>query len=264
MKVLLLAFLFLLIADLSYSQSQVPPPTPPKAGHQPKTDPGQQHENTAIDQRGTETFPLFIKVIPSFSVNPEPSKEHEQTRDYTSSEWWLVYVTAILTVVTLVLAIFTGNLWASTKKTSEYELRAYVGVERVSIEGSFASTNCWSLSIENFGKTMVLNDVVKISTVQIIGEGCSNGQWIIAGNPIVRKTIAIMPNESVGFKYPITLQPVGHASIRLNIRIDYYDIFDQPHHTYVCFTNGKKNITLTENWTVEQCDNYGSQHNSAE
>jgi hypothetical protein len=96
--------------------SNPPSPTPPKASHQPEANPGQQKQYPAADQRGTETSPLFIKVIPPLAIDPEPAKEYEEARDYSSAEWWLVYVTVGLSAITLVLAIFTGWLWNATRK----------------------------------------------------------------------------------------------------------------------------------------------------
>jgi hypothetical protein len=95
-------------------QSQPPPPAPSKASHKPEANPAQHNETSAKDQRGTEPSPLFIKVIPSTTVEPEPSKEHEKTRDYTSSEWWLIYLTGALSFITLILALYTGKLYRAT------------------------------------------------------------------------------------------------------------------------------------------------------
>jgi len=53
--------------------------------------------------------------------------------DYSSHEWWLVYLTAALALITLGLAVYTAFLWSATKKmvagaenSSKKQLRAYV------------------------------------------------------------------------------------------------------------------------------------------
>ena len=92
-----------------------PSPTPPEAGHKPESH-SEQHEQGAVtDQRGTENAPVFIKVIPPLALEPYSVKENDKHHDYTSPEWWLVYITATLVAVTFGLMIYTAFLWRSTQ-----------------------------------------------------------------------------------------------------------------------------------------------------
>jgi len=72
-------------------------------------------------QRGTESIPLFVKIVsPSDQKNfDDIGKNHnnESTHEWWGSpEWWLVILTGALVLATLVLAFVTYWLWSATKK----------------------------------------------------------------------------------------------------------------------------------------------------
>lgn len=236
---------FLVFISVSFAgTSQPPSPAPSKSSQKPEANPAQHEEAPAKDQRGTETSPLFIKVAPSQTVEPEPSKEHEKARDYTSAEWWLVYVTGFLTAVTLVLAIFTGWLWNATKKlvqgaddTARRQLRAYIsmiGAEDVKGEGGhfgfrvrFKNTGqtpaydviagAW-VSIAPFPRTDPLPDVpITEKSRSTFGPGIDSG--------LFPSRSALMPSELAGIE-DMTL------AIYIHGRIEYRDAFDKPRTTH--------------------------------
>ncbi len=145
MKTLTIVFVILLACS-AWAQSQVPSPAPSESGHKPKANPAQHEEASAKDQRGTETSPLFIKVVPPTAIEPEPTEEHEKARNYTSSEWWLVYLTGALSAVTFVLALYTGKLYRATvalgkdaKTTSDRQAGEMQETLRIARESSKAS-----------------------------------------------------------------------------------------------------------------------------
>ena len=109
--------LSLLIA--SEASSQPLSPSPPITSHQQEVNPKQHELNLTTDQRGTETSPVFIKVIPPSSVQPQPVTETKSQNDYASPEWALVYVTIVLVVFTAGLMIYTARLWHSTRALAE-------------------------------------------------------------------------------------------------------------------------------------------------
>ncbi|HXC65822.1 MAG TPA: hypothetical protein VN638_00300, partial [Nitrospiraceae bacterium] len=53
------------------------------------------------------------------TVEPSPAKGAEHGRDYTSAEWWLVYITGALVLATSGLIIYTARLWGATKSLAE-------------------------------------------------------------------------------------------------------------------------------------------------
>ena len=99
--------------------SNPPAPAPSKASDQPETNPKKHKKTTTTDQRGTESSPVYIKVVPSLSVEPQTPKETDEHRDDKSSEWWLVYITGTLVAATIGLMIYTGKLWGATKAMAE-------------------------------------------------------------------------------------------------------------------------------------------------
>ena len=119
MRVFLLAVLCFLIAGLSYAESKEPPPAPAKAEQKNQTPAKHNQGSTSTDQRGAESSPLFIKVVPSLSIEPSPAEHAKQANDYTSPEWGIVWATLILAVITAILAGYTAKLWGATKSLAE-------------------------------------------------------------------------------------------------------------------------------------------------
>jgi hypothetical protein len=115
MRYILIALtLALLGVGVVGAQSQDLPTAPAKAEQKPQAGAKHKQQHPSTDLDGTESAPLFVKVTPHLPIEPRPA-EH----DYSSSEWWLVYITGFLVVVTAVLAGYTAKLWGSTKSLAE-------------------------------------------------------------------------------------------------------------------------------------------------
>lgn len=112
-----LVLLICLVAGRAYSNP--PSPAPPKAEQKNQEHTQDNQKPTSTDQRGTESSPLFIKVIPPLTVEPSPTEHAQQSNGYTSPEWWLVWVTLILAAITAILAGYTAKLWGATKSLAE-------------------------------------------------------------------------------------------------------------------------------------------------
>jgi hypothetical protein len=114
-----LALLLLLmpIANVQ-AESQPPSPTPSKAieSHNSYSEKSQNY-TAKPQQRGTEAVPSVVKVIQSSASEPKANKNAKSTNDKSLPEWWLVYVTAILVLVTFGLAIYTAKLWQTTRQS---------------------------------------------------------------------------------------------------------------------------------------------------
>jgi hypothetical protein len=90
----------------------------PKKSSLPKPDLPKQ------DLRGTETSPFLIKVLPPVTIEHHSTEQHstepaEAPANYMSPEWWLVYITGLLAVITGALATYTWKLWRATKTLAE-------------------------------------------------------------------------------------------------------------------------------------------------
>jgi len=138
--------------------SNPPAPSPPKATTEPKTDAGHDQDQAADNKRPAENSLTRVELLKTPVVQIEPSEKAEKARDYTSSEWWLVYLTAALSVITGYLALFTGKLFRATARAGEDAKcvqRAYIQVNdldepiELGEDGSFFG----SFRIRNYGNT---------------------------------------------------------------------------------------------------------------
>jgi hypothetical protein len=112
-----LLLLSCLIADHAFSNP--PPIAPSKAEEKNQANTKDKEQSASTDQRGAESSPLYIKVIPPLPIEPGPTDHAKQSNDYTSPEWWIVWVTLILSVITAILAGYTAKLWGATKSLAE-------------------------------------------------------------------------------------------------------------------------------------------------
>lgn len=60
-----------------------------------------------------------IPLILIFAYDACLASATNSDRNYTASEWWLVYLTGLLSAFTLGLMLFTAKLWRTTLKLSE-------------------------------------------------------------------------------------------------------------------------------------------------
>jgi len=101
----------ILIAGIAHSQE----PTPASVNSAAKSEQKafNHKKQTATDTRGTKDFPAVIEIGKSSVIQVEATEKH---RNYTDSEWWLVYLTGALAVITFFLALYTGLLYRATVK----------------------------------------------------------------------------------------------------------------------------------------------------
>ncbi|MEO7863413.1 MAG: hypothetical protein ABIU05_23850, partial [Nitrospirales bacterium] len=80
--------------------------TPPNVEQKSQTHTKDKEQPTITDRRGTESSPVFIKVLPPLPVEPNPAEHAQRSSGFTSPEWWLVWVTLSLAAITAFLAIY--------------------------------------------------------------------------------------------------------------------------------------------------------------
>jgi hypothetical protein len=85
-----------------------------------KTPTKDNQEGTSTDQRGTESSPLFMKVVPPLPIKPSPADHAKQTNDYVSPEWGIVWVTFIL-------AGYSAKPWGATKSLAKMPRKLLTG-----------------------------------------------------------------------------------------------------------------------------------------
>jgi hypothetical protein len=112
-------FLLPLALMIGSVQSQEPTPSSGNTIEKPKSQSQKNEKRAAKDQRGTGASPLIVKVLPTQGANPPTPESAKKQHDYTSAEWWLVYITGTLAVFTLGLMLYTARLWGATVKLGE-------------------------------------------------------------------------------------------------------------------------------------------------
>lgn len=106
--------LFLLCGVGVCAESKLPFPSAADSTAQPKS----QHQKTDSKADSNKPTSQNIPPIKETSKTPiiqvETTDKTEKRHDYSSSEWWLVYLTFALALVTLGLAIYTAKLYRAT------------------------------------------------------------------------------------------------------------------------------------------------------
>lgn len=115
----LLAVLLLSVASVANSALEPPTPSRTDAVSQQKGDAAQQNANSKSNERATKSPTAVIEISPATVLKVEATNKTENHHDYASSEWWLVYLTGALVLVTLGLAIYTARLYRATVKLGE-------------------------------------------------------------------------------------------------------------------------------------------------
>jgi len=167
----LLILALLLSVELAQADSNPPSPTPAKSATKPKADTAQHENNAEPNKRGTKKFPASIEISKSPVIQTEATDKTEKRRDYSSSEWWLVYITGTIAFFTLGLMIYTGKLWGATKTLMERAEQTTKTIERAYITMSHLPPGLFlkyqlrpfeiQLKIENYGNTpATVTDIV--------------------------------------------------------------------------------------------------------
>jgi hypothetical protein len=93
-----------------------PAPTPSKTASQPQTNIGHDEKKSESDNRGTKEIPMVVEISKAPVIHVETADKPERARDYASAEWWLVYVSATVAIITIALALYTALLYRATVK----------------------------------------------------------------------------------------------------------------------------------------------------
>jgi hypothetical protein len=125
-----------------------------------KTDAPGDQKGSYGDQGGTQSAPLFVKIVPSEGADKPADKGHGPENNEASEEGGLVLPTWVLAVATVLLFAFTAALWKSTSNLvkserahAERELRAYLSVEPGGINFSGTPGQCMGhIIVRNVGK----------------------------------------------------------------------------------------------------------------
>ena len=222
----LIAIAFLLMVGIVHSQE------PPKGNA--------KQQKAATEQRGTEKAPIFVKT-PGPTTQVERDSEHYEKLEKPENERRITSATVALAWITGFLAFFTFGLWIATyrlvkdaKDTAKNELRAYVGIQDITVrrlpEGIFQAV----VTVVNGGRTPAysfrrfLNVGVFDATHTSFGVGELTSPMPMAPNTPtpMRKVLPIISQEDVD------RVSAPHAARHVFVwgRIEYKDIFKVPQH----------------------------------
>jgi hypothetical protein len=101
--------------------------------------------------------------------------------DYSSSEWWLVYLTGGLVMVTLGLAIYTAKLWGATKTLSQ-DARATAERQAGEVRESLAISTRMVETMERNAERQ-LRAYLTVRTGKIFVDERKEGQWWLEWSP---------------------------------------------------------------------------------
>jgi len=112
----ILAFALLLAGGGAYAAESSPLPDGNAISKQQQTANSSYSPDTK--DQAANAFPSIIKIIPTAPLQIEASEREEQRHGFSSAEWWLVWVTLALAVITGTLAWFTFGLWKDARDAS--------------------------------------------------------------------------------------------------------------------------------------------------
>lgn len=256
-------FLLLVLVGSAWAQSQeIKKPIPPTTNETKGA--SKTKDNTKGKETITVEFPPAINITMGGKLEVKTENEDTTRNDEGThlAEWLVALFTGLLVFVTGWLVYYTKNLWGATGKlvigadnTARHELRAYMGVatNRILKGQGEREPHCVELVIQNFGKTMAKDTQVWINAT-ITNEA-------ITDFPLGErksKTV-VMPHESLGFQHDIGLPKTTPGRIYLWGRIEYKDVFEEPHWTTFRFMDDKSawltSMTgQTPGWTTKTCD----------
>jgi hypothetical protein len=196
------------------SMSQPPSPTPPETVQQPNPN-AEKHQQSP-------------KVSPAISDQPQPTNHADKKKDYTSPEWWMVYITGVLVLVTACLAWYTAGLFGVTKRLADDaqqtsnrqagEMRESLNIAAISAE---AAAKNFNLSREDHIATHRPHIRVRKIAVHKDKKGALGVQYIVVnagagrGRIIETGTRLWLPN-----KWPSIIQDFRASNIQQRDNIE--------------------------------------------
>lgn len=261
--------LLCLVAVPAYSKD--PPQAPRVETKEQAKDSPPANQNPNHNSQ-TVTVPPPISLQQASNIDAKKTSEDAQRGSDEASEYWtlgshrvkvtdtlLVGFTALLFGATLFLYFATRSLVIGADTTAKHELRAYMGVDHVTIQGEYRGgpPGFGKFTIRNFGKTLAQD-----AQIWIVGTLVTAGDITVFPLGERKSKTVVMPNEAIGFDEPIDkskedveLVRIGVGSAYLWGRIEYRDVFGEPHWTTFRFVSSKPWITEDmTGWDVKTCD----------
>lgn len=165
------------------AESQIPVPIGAETTNKPQPQPKTSQTKTGNKKIATD-IQSRIEISKAPIIQVETVNKSEIRRDYSSSEWYLVYLTFILAAVTLGLAIYTAKLYHATVKLGEdakdTSTRQAIEMER-SLAISKEAAEAAKKTAEVAEKAMILTErpYVFVSNVSRFQRDAIDGRYFV-------------------------------------------------------------------------------------
>lgn len=106
-------------AGSMYAVSNPPSPTPTESSNPPQARASQTEQKTTHEERGSDKLPIAVKLLNTGKSAEEAKQEAEAEHGKASREGWLVVLTGVAALATVLLTIITGSLAKYTYKLWE-------------------------------------------------------------------------------------------------------------------------------------------------
>lgn len=250
----------LLFAALSFSGYSLAETQP---SPQVQTEKTKQYSQTG--ERGTDKFPLTVKIAPAPDADVNAAKEEKHRQEKAEEDRKLTYATITLAAITFFLALFTAALWYATRKlvidakdTSKRQLRAYVALEDIFFEG-----NVPKIRIKNHGQTPAHQ--MTIWTNATDSEPVATFQYQYPSDDATVNEQMLHPQQiytaraSTGIPYTIAT-----AGFFLYGRLIYRDIYDHWWVTRFCHLHDGEGIFMPHCQHNREDGSYSSEQKALE
>jgi len=264
--------IFLLFATIIFVNAESP--------NQPTKESIKSKQVPKNEQRGSDQFPMVVKVIPPTINAEEADTDRQERKEKQESDWWLVKLTAVLALIGTIQVIVFGwqarrlrqsvkatEIAAKAAKDSANNIptteRAYVfaTIEKPKLHPVYnkdmGHEGCYCFATRilfmNHGKTPAviteIHGVISLETAEV-----SNNLF----NLDIPKGIIVGSNKSK--RIPITL-PISGEEERQKVamrikplyccgRIEYEDIFHKSHTTGFCWEYRPDGFRRDEPWVM--------------
>lgn len=181
MKYISALFICVLIAlhSVCAAQSEPPAPSAGDTATQPEANTRQTEEKTQPDNPSPKDNPAIVEISKAPVIQIEATDKTEKRNRYSSAEWWMVYVTGLLSIITFGLAVYTARLFFITARGNELNQKAFISSQRPwvvvqkIIPRSHVDLNkglSFSFIVKNVGRSPAMNVVVS-ATVHLPHRG---------------------------------------------------------------------------------------------
>lgn len=137
-------------------QSQPPAPAPAIQRTYPKQPSASGQQQSTSDKSGTETAPIFVKIVPSAKTQEEAPQGKPQELGQSSPDWWMVWLTGAIASIGLIQTIVFGVQAHRLKQTITKMDEIATGQTR-DIQASIAEATRSATAMEGVATSMALN-----------------------------------------------------------------------------------------------------------